>query len=84
MRNGQSLRWCRERYSHLQREHARLARAFGWRAERVDAPRGLDSALTRCLDADGPFFLDVRVTPTESCFPMIPAGAGHHEVLLGR
>ena len=42
----------------------------------------LDAALACCLAHDGPFFLDVAVAPVEDCFPMIPAGAGHHEVLL--
>jgi len=60
-----------------------VAQAFGWQAERVDARDQLDAALQRCLQATEPFFLDVRVTNTENCFPMIPAGAGHHEVLLG-
>jgi len=60
-----------------------LARAFGWGARRVDEPGALDGALTQCLDHDGPFFLDVRVAAQENCYPMVPAGCGHHEVLLG-
>jgi acetolactate synthase-1/2/3 large subunit len=27
--------------------------------------------------------VDVRVDPTENCFPMIPSGAAHNEMLLG-
>ncbi len=59
-------------------------RAFGWTARRVERRDELDSALRECLESDGPFFLDVQVAPTENCFPMIPAGRAHHEVLLGR
>ena len=44
----------------------------------------LDAALQRCLDSDTPYFLDVRVTPEENCFPMTPAGCGHQEVLLAK
>ena len=42
----------------------------------------LDDALRECLDSDGPFFLDVRVAAEENCFPMMPAGRGHDEILL--
>ncbi|WP_137918097.1 biosynthetic-type acetolactate synthase large subunit [Hydrogenophaga sp. 2FB] len=59
-----------------------LARAFGWGARRVDHPRELDEALAECLAHDGPFFLDVRVAAQENCYPMMPAGRGHHEVML--
>ena len=59
-----------------------LARAFGWGARRVDRPQELDAALAECLAHDGPFFLDVRVAPQENCYPMMPAGRGHHEIML--
>jgi acetolactate synthase-1/2/3 large subunit len=59
-----------------------LARAFGWGALRVDQPHELDAALAECLAYDGPFFLDVRVAAQENCYPMMPAGRGHHEVML--
>ncbi|QHJ00320.1 biosynthetic-type acetolactate synthase large subunit [Xylophilus rhododendri] len=59
-----------------------LARAFGWGARRVADPAELAQALDECLAWDGPFFLDVQVAPQENCYPMIPAGRGHHEILL--
>ena len=59
-----------------------LAKAFGWGARRVDDVDKLDAALAECLAYDGPFFLDVRVAQQENCFPMIPAGRGHHELML--
>ncbi len=59
-----------------------LAKAFGWGARRVDAVDDLQGALDECLAFDGPFFLDVRVAQQENCFPMIPAGRGHHELML--
>jgi len=74
------------RYSHSYTEalpdFVAVARGFGWQAERVSCRSELDAALRRCIDSTGPYFLDVRVTPEENCFPMIPAGCGHHEVLL--
>jgi acetolactate synthase-1/2/3 large subunit len=60
-----------------------VARGFGWQAARVDKRCDLDRALQTCLDAKEPFFLDVRVRADENCYPMIPAGVGHHEVMLG-
>jgi acetolactate synthase-1/2/3 large subunit len=60
-----------------------LARAFGWGARRVVDPAELDAALDECLAHDGPFFLDVQVAAQENCFPMIPSGCGHHQVMLG-
>ena len=46
--------------------------------------RDLDAAIEACLQSEVPYFLDVRVHAAENCFPMIPAGRGHHEVLLGK
>ncbi len=59
-----------------------VARGFGWGARRVDAPEDLEAALAECLMYPGPFFLDVRVTAEENCYPMMPAGCGHHEIML--
>jgi acetolactate synthase-1/2/3 large subunit len=76
------------RYSHSYNEalpdFVAVARGFGWQAARVEHRGDLDGALQRCLDSTTPYFLDVRVSAEENCFPMIPAGRGHHEVLLGK
>ncbi|MFY7863652.1 biosynthetic-type acetolactate synthase large subunit [Roseateles sp.] len=76
------------RYSHSYTEalpdFVALALAFGWRAARVERREDLDAALRECLDTEGPFFLDVVVQSEENCFPMIPAGAAHNEVWLGK
>ncbi|MDM0034718.1 biosynthetic-type acetolactate synthase large subunit [Variovorax sp. J22P271] len=61
-----------------------LARAFGWGARRVTAPAELEAALAECLASEGPFFLDVQVAAEENCFPMMPAGCGHHRVMLAK
>ena len=60
-----------------------LARAFSWGARTVLRPMDLPDALRECLSHAGPFFLDVRVAAQENCYPMIPAGGGHHEIMLG-
>ncbi|CAN7367918.1 biosynthetic-type acetolactate synthase large subunit [Variovorax paradoxus] len=61
-----------------------LAKAFGWGARRVSDPAELEAALAECLASEGPFFLDVQVAAQENCFPMMPAGQGHHRVMLAK
>ncbi len=74
------------RYSHSYNasipDFIALAKAFGWGAARVENPAELDAALAQCLAYDGPFFLDVVVLAQENCFPMMPAGYGHQQVML--
>jgi acetolactate synthase-1/2/3 large subunit len=74
------------RYSHSYTEalpdFVAVARGFGWQARTVNRREELDAAIAACLASDGPYFLDVHVAAEENCFPMIPAGAGHHEVML--
>ncbi|MFA5488649.1 MAG: biosynthetic-type acetolactate synthase large subunit [Candidimonas sp.] len=74
------------RYSHSYNasipDFVALAKAFGWGAARVESPSELDAALAQCMAHDGPFFLDVVVLAQENCFPMMPAGYGHQQVML--
>ncbi|MER1966637.1 biosynthetic-type acetolactate synthase large subunit [Castellaniella sp. GW247-6E4] len=74
------------RYSHSYNaslpDFVALAGAFGWGAARIDHPDGLEAALAACLAYDGPYFLDVAVVPLQNCFPMMPAGYGHQQVML--
>lgn len=75
------------RYSHSYNaslpDFVAVAKAFGWGAARVDDPAKLDEALAQCLAHPGPYFLDVAVAAQENCFPMMPAGEGHHRMMLG-
>jgi acetolactate synthase-1/2/3 large subunit len=75
-----------KRYSHSYTEalpdFVAVAKGFGWNAAGVTRPAQLKAALARCLDSEGPYFLDVRVAAQENCFPMIPAGGAHHQVML--
>jgi acetolactate synthase I/II/III large subunit len=74
------------RYSHSYTaalpDFVTVARGFGWGANRVCDPAQLDQAIAQCLAYAGPFFLDVGVAPQANCFPMIPSGRGHHEMML--
>lgn len=75
------------RYNHTYNEalpdFVALGKAFGWTARRVEHPCQLEEAMADCLSSNGPFLLDVAVEQQENCFPMIPAGHGHQEMLLG-
>lgn len=74
------------RYSHSYTEalpdFVSVARGFGWAAERITKPSALDDAIERCLKHDGPYFLEVAVEKQENCFPMMPAGVPHNQILL--
>jgi len=74
------------RYSHSYNaslpDFVALAKAFGWGAARVEDPAQLEEALAVCLAYPGPYFLDVVVAGQENCFPMMPAGVGHHRMML--
>jgi acetolactate synthase-1/2/3 large subunit len=69
-------------WNAAQPDFVALAKAFGWQAGAVDSPRELRGALSDCLDSPGACFLDVRVAAQENCYPMVPAGCGHDEVML--
>lgn len=71
-------------YSEAMPDFVAVARAFGWNARRVEHAGELEEALAECLASSTPYFLDVVVEQAENCFPMIPSGRGHHEILLGK
>ena len=76
-----------ERYSQSWSESlpdfVKLAEAFGCKGRQVSDPAELDDAIREMMDYDGPFILDVLVEKHENCFPMIPSGKPHNEMLLG-
>ncbi|RDW13959.1 acetolactate synthase 3 large subunit [Paracoccus thiocyanatus] len=76
-----------ERYSQSWSESlpdfVKLAEAFGCGGRTVSDPADLDAAIQEMIDHDGPFILDVLVEKHENCFPMIPSGKPHNEMLLG-
>lgn len=76
-----------ERYSHSWSESlpdfVKLAEAFGAKGICVSDPADLDDAIMEMLDYDGPVLFDCLVEKHENCFPMIPSGKAHNEMLLG-
>jgi acetolactate synthase-1/2/3 large subunit len=76
-----------ERYSHSWSESlpdfVKLAEAFGWKGIQCKDPKDLDDAIKEMIDYDGPVLFDCLVEKHENCFPMIPSGKPHNEMLLG-
>jgi acetolactate synthase-1/2/3 large subunit len=76
-----------ERYSQSWSEalpdFVKLAEAFGAKGIQVDDVADLDDAILEMINHDGPVILDCLVEKHENCFPMIPSGKPHNEMLLG-
>ena len=76
-----------ERYSHSWSESlpdfVKLAEAFGAKGILCDDPADLDDAIMEMISHDGPVLFDCLVEKHENCFPMIPSGKAHNEMLLG-
>jgi acetolactate synthase-1/2/3 large subunit len=60
----------------------KLAESYGVTGIRVDHPRDLDDAIIRMIETEGPVIVDCRVEKLANCFPMIPSGAAHNEMIL--
>jgi acetolactate synthase I/II/III large subunit len=69
-------------YSDSLPDFVALAQAYGWKGIRVSKPEELDGAIEEMLGYDGPVMFDCRVTKNANCFPMIPSGAAHTEMIL--
>jgi acetolactate synthase I/II/III large subunit len=72
-----------ESYTAALPDFVKLAEAFGAVGLRVERPGELDAAIEEMLGVDRAVILDVAVDQSENCFPMIPSGAAHNEMLLG-
>jgi acetolactate synthase-1/2/3 large subunit len=72
-----------ESYTAALPDFVKLADAFGAKGMRVERPADLDDAIRAMLDHPGAVVVDVAVEEMENCFPMIPSGAAHNEMLLG-
>jgi acetolactate synthase-1/2/3 large subunit len=72
-----------ESYTAALPDFVKLADAFGANGRRVENATEIDDAIAWMLRTPGAVILDVAVDPKENCFPMIPSGAAHNEMLLG-
>ena len=71
-----------ESYSDALPDFVRLAEAYGWRGMRIEDPATLDDGIAEMIAHDGPVMVDCRVAKLANCFPMIPSGAAHTDMIL--
>jgi acetolactate synthase-1/2/3 large subunit len=72
-----------ESYMESLPDFVKLADAFGGTGLRATKPSEVDDVIVRMIETKGPVIVDVLVDKTENCFPMIPSGSAHNEMLLG-
>lgn len=70
-------------YSEALPDFVKLAEAFQATGMRATCVGELDDVIRRMLEHDGPVIADICVAENENCYPMIPSGAAHNQMLLG-
>ncbi|RSY89716.1 acetolactate synthase 3 large subunit [Sphingomonas koreensis] len=71
-----------ESYSDALPDFVKLGEAYGWKGIRIEGKDQLDDGIAAMLAHDGPVIVDCRVAKLANCFPMIPSGAAHTDMLL--
>ena len=69
-------------YTEAMPDFVKLAEAYGGVGIRCDKPADLDAAIQQMIDSPAPVIFDCRVANLANCFPMIPSGKAHNEMLL--
>jgi len=72
-----------ESYMDALPDFVKLAEAYHAVGIRCERPGDLDAAIREMIEVDKAVIFDCVVDPTENCFPMIPSGRAHNEMLLG-
>ena len=72
-----------ESYSESLPDFVKLADAYGATGIRVKSPKDLDEAIIKMIETPGPVIVDCQVATLANCFPMIPSGRAHNDMLLG-
>src|SRR6201996_69578 len=71
-----------ESYTDSLPDFVKLAEAYGGHGIRCSDPAKLDSAVMEMIETQGPVIFDCLVDQKENCFPMIPSGKAHNEMIL--
>ena len=69
-------------YTEAMPDFVKLAEAYGGVGIACDKPADLDAAIQEMIDVKRPVIFDCRVANLANCFPMIPSGKAHNEMLL--
>lgn len=71
-----------ESYSDSLPDFVKLGEAYGWKGIRIERADQLDAGIADMLAHDGPVIVDCMVAKLANCFPMIPSGAAHTDMIL--
>ena len=71
-----------ESYSDSLPDFVKLGEAYGWKGIRIENMGQLEGGIAEMLAYDGPVIVDCMVSQTANCFPMIPSGAAHTDMIL--
>jgi acetolactate synthase-1/2/3 large subunit len=69
-------------YTEAMPDFVKLAEAYGAVGLRCEKPEDLDATIQEMIDVKKPVIFDCRVANLANCFPMIPSGKAHNEMLL--
>ena len=72
-----------ESYTAALPDFVKLAEAYGCVGIRANKPSELDEKIKEMINIDRPVIFDCRVDKMENCYPMIPSGKAHNQMLLG-
>src|SRR5258707_333622 len=72
-----------ESYTEALPDFVKLAEAYHAVGIRCEKPGDLDAAIAEMIEVKRPVIFDCVVDPAENCFPMIPSGRAHNEMILG-
>ena len=72
-----------ESYTAALPDFVKLAEAYGCVGIRATKPEELDDKIIEMINTDRPVIFDCMVDKEENCFPMIPSGKPHNQMLLG-
>ena len=72
-----------ESYSEALPDFVKLAEAYGCKGIKAENPDELDTKIKEMIEHNGPVIFDCHVDPAENCFPMIPSGKPHNQMILG-
>jgi len=72
-----------ESYTEALPDFVKLAEAYGAVGIRAKTPDELDEKIKEMINSDKPVIFDCLVDKQENCYPMIPSGKPHNQMLLG-
>ena len=73
-----------ESYTDSLPDFIKLADSFGIKGLRAENMNDLQGVIDEMLEYKGPVLADICVAKEENCFPMIPSGSAHYEMILNK